>query len=376
LPRSVQYAWTFLLGIGAIVAVAKLRFLTGAAVGFALGVGALVGSWLFFSLDGAWLWAVAPLLSTGVSYAGASGVLYFTEEQEKARIRGMFQQYVASSVVDELIRHPELLALGGEERVVSVLFSDVIGFSGVSEQVTPTQLVSLLNEYLTAMTDIVLEHRGIIDKYIGDALMAEFGAPVPVEDHARLACVAAVRMQQELVRLRERWEAEGKPLLRANVGINTGTMLVGNLGSSRIMDYTVMGDNVNLASRLEGTNRTYKTDIMVSEMTWKEVEGHFIGRELDWIRVKGRDKGVGVYEVIATVEDGVPSEVLEMLRDYGAALAVYRSGRFEDALAAFRQIAEKHPKDGPTQLLLARCEEYIAHPPAPGWDGVYVMTSK
>jgi adenylate cyclase len=287
---------------------------------------------------------------------------------------------VASSVVDELIKRPELLALGGEERVLSVMFSDVADFSTISEKLTPTELVSLLNEYLTAMTDIVIRHGGIIDKYQGDCIMAEFGAPLPYEDHALRSCRAALEMIDELGKLRKKWEGEGKPQLHARVGINTGRMLVGNLGSSHFVDYTVMGDHVNLASRLEGANKPYGTKLMVSEWTWEVVKEEMYGRELDRIRVKGKDAPVKVYEVMGRREGGaggtVPPAAAELIAGFDAALELYKQARFADALAAFRALGERFPDDGPTALYAERCEEYLAEPPEAGWDGVYTMKTK
>ena len=371
-----ELAWTFLLALLVVGLAPKVRGLWGAGVAALLGAGAVYASWHLFTHQGIWFWAVPPVLSVGLAYTGSTVTLYLLEEREKARIRGMFQQYVAASVVEELLEKPELLALGGEERVLSVLFADVVGFSTVSERLTPTELVELLNEYLTAMTEIVLEHGGIIDKYQGDALMAEFGAPVPMDDHALRACLAALDMKDELVRLREKWAEEGKPLLEARSGINTGEMLVGNLGSHRIMDYTVMGDHVNLASRLEGTNKVYGTQIMISEFTWNQVKDRILCRQLDRIRVKGKEETVKIYEVVADREKGVPPETLALAERFEEALALYREGRFAEALEGFQALAGDHPDDGPTRLYVERCREYLAEPPAPDWDGVYTMTTK
>ena len=337
---------------------------------------ALSAAWYLFSREGIWLWSVAPVLSLGLSYAGSTATLYVVEEQDKARIRGMFQQYVAASVVDELIERPELLSLGGEERVLSVLFSDVEGFSTISEHITPTMLVELLNEYLTTMTELVVDHGGIIDKYLGDALMAEFGVPVPLEDHALRACRAALKMTQELARLREKWAREGKPQLEARIGINTGPMLVGNLGSRRMMDYTVMGDHVNLASRLEGANKLYGTRIMVSEFTWEQAKDGVVGRELDRIRVKGKEEPARVYEILGTREEGVPPQIQDLVQGFESALELYRSRRFGEAFRAFLNVEQRYPNDGPTRLCLNRCREYVDHPPPKNWDGVYTMTTK
>lgn len=376
LSSTFQYAWTFLLGLLTIVVTTNLRGGWGAGAAAGVAAGALFASWHLFSAEGLWLWATTPLLSVGLSYAGTTATLFLVEEREKARIRGMFQQYVSASVVDELIEQPGLLALGGEERVASVLFTDIEGFSGISEGLTPTELVELLNEYLTAMTDIVIEHGGIIDKYQGDSIMAEFGVPVPQEDHALQACRAAVRMTGALSHLREEWAREGRPPLDARVGINTGRMLVGNLGSHRIMDYTVMGDQVNLASRLEGANKLYGTRIMASEFTWEVVKEKIVARELDRIRVKGKSEPVRVYEILGMVDDGVSEQARALLERFESALELYKSGCYGRALEAFEAVADEHPDDKPTHLYVERCREFVESPPPEDWDGVYTMTTK
>jgi adenylate cyclase len=376
LPRRVQHLWTWVLGVLAVALAVRVRGLRGALVTLALAAGAVYASWWFFSTRGQWLWAFTPVCALVLSYAGSSATLYIAEEQKARQIRGMFSQYLAASVVDELIKHPELLALGGEERVVSVLFSDIADFSTISEGLTPTQLVELLNEYLTAMTDIVTAHRGIIDKFQGDQIMAEFGVPLPLEDHALRACHAALDMSRELGRLRRKWAAEGRPQLYARIGINTGQVLVGNMGSRQITNYTVIGDHVNLASRLEGANKPYGTRLMVSESTWQVVHEHLIGRELDRIAVKGKERPVGVYEVIARRSEGVEPATAALLEEFARALAYYQAARFAEALAAFQATAARHPGDGPTLLYVARCQEFLLQPPPAEWDGVYRMKTK
>ncbi|HYW14047.1 MAG TPA: adenylate/guanylate cyclase domain-containing protein, partial [Longimicrobium sp.] len=212
--------------------------------------------------------------------------------------------------------------------------------------------------------------------YVGDLLMAEFGVPVPVDDHAVRACRAALRMRDELRRRREAWRARGLPMLHARTGINTGTVLVGNLGSHRMMDYTCMGDHVNLASRLEGLNNVYGTEIIVSEFTWREVQAHFIGREIDRVRVMGRDGVVAVHELVAAREDGVDADTSALLAGFAAALALYRARRFGEAADAFRVLVERHPEDGPSAVYVERCREYAIHPPSDAWDGAHQLASK
>lgn len=374
-PRPAQYAWTVLLAAAAVLALARLRGWRGAAAVGALAVVAPAAAGLLFT-GGAWLWTVAPLLAVGLASGGAAAVQWASEARERARIRGMFQQYVPPAVVRELVRRPELLALGGEERVATVLFCDVQGFSAVAERLAPARLVALLNEYLTAMTDVVVEHGGIVDKYVGDLLMAEFGVPVPLDDHAVRACRAALGMRDELRRLRGAWGARGLPALYARTGINTGPVLVGNLGSHRMMDYTCMGDHVNLASRLEGLNQVYGTEIVVSEFTWREVEARFIGREIDRVRVMGRDGTVAVHELLATREEGVDAGTAALLEGFAAALALYRERRFGEALDAFRPLVERFPEDGPAAVYLERCRQHAAVAPPAEWDGVHQLASK
>lgn len=376
LPRTLQYAWAALLALATVLALGRLRALRGSAVAAILAAVAVAVAWVLFTREGLWLWTVAPVLSIALAWTGSTAVLVTDEAREKARIRSMFQQYVPPAVVGELIHRPELLALGGEERVATILFSDVRGFSHVAEGLAPRDLVALLNEYLTAMTDVVVAHGGIVDKYLGDALMAEFGVPVPVDDHAARACRAALRMRDALRTLREGWARRGMPELHARIGINTGQVLVGNLGSFRMMDYTCMGDHVNLASRMEGANKEYGTEILVTEFTWRAVEGHFIGREIDRVRVLGRGEPVGIYEVIAWKDEELDAATAALLAGFAEALALFRARHFAAALDAFESLAAKYPDDAPTAVWLDRCRRHAILPPPLDWDGVYQLASK
>jgi len=375
-PRTAQYAWAVVLALAVVLVAARFRALRGTIAAAVLAVAAVSLAGFLFTQQRVWLWSVAPVLSTGLAWAGSTAVLVTDEAREKARIRRMFQRYVPAMVVRELIHRPELLSLGGEERVATILFSDVEGFSRVAEGLAPTQLVALLNEYLTAMTDVVVEHGGVIDKYLGDALMAEFGVPVPLEDHALRACRAALRMRDELRRLRDDWKRRGMPQLHARIGINTGRVLVGNLGSFRMMDYTCMGDHVNLASRLEGVNKEYHTHILVSEFTWREVREHFVAREIDRVRVVGRGEAVGVYELVATREDGVDGETAALLAGFAEGLSLCRARQFAAAHEAFEALAARFPDDGPTATYLERCQNNVIAPPPLDWDGVFQLARK
>ncbi len=257
-----------------------------------------VGSYLlfdFFSIINA---LSTPLIQTALTYTMLVTYRVVNEQQEKKYIRQTFSKFVSESVVDELLKDPSKVKLGGEKKILTVMFSDIRGFTSISEKLTPEELVEHLNIYLQAMTDIVIKYFGTLDKYIGDAIMAFWGAPIEVEDHALKACMAGIEMIEVLHEMNKTWDEEGKPRLEIGIGINTGDMVVGNMGSSSRMDYTLMGDNVNLGSRLEGINKIYKTNIIISESTYKYVKDRIVARELDIIKVKGKEQPVKIYELI------------------------------------------------------------------------------
>lgn len=239
-----------------------------------------------------------PLIQAGVTFTAITTYKVLTEQKEKRFIKQTFSKFVSKSVVDELLKYPEKLKLGGDKKILTVLFSDIRGFTSISEKLTPEQLVDHLNEYLQEMTDIVIKHNGTLDKYVGDEIMAFWGAPIPQDNHALRACKAAVEMMDKLHELNKKWIEIGKPELDIGIGLNTGDMVVGNMGSSSRMDYTLMGDNVNLGARLEGTNKVYRTNIIISENTYEQVKENIIARELDLIRVKGKELPVKIYELI------------------------------------------------------------------------------
>jgi adenylate cyclase len=243
-----------------------------------------------------------------------------TEEKEKRQIKGMFAQYVNPEVVTELMLDPEKLQLGGEDRDLTVLFSDIRGFTTISENLSPQQLVHVLNSYLSDMTDLLFEYRGTLDKYMGDAVMAFWGAPVPIKNHAILAADSSLRMMEKLHELNEKMlnDPEYKVFKEKNIkldigiGLNSGIMTVGNMGSAVRKNYTIMGDAVNLGSRLEGVNKVYGTNIIVSEFTYEHIKDHFICRELDYIRVKGKYLPVKIYELMGK-KDEVTSDIIKKM---------------------------------------------------------------
>ena len=321
-----------------------------------------------------WIVAFLPMAGLTVNYAGIISYRFFFEEREKRKVRGAFHQYVPAGLIRQIMQHPELLRLGGKEEELTALFSDIRGFTALSEGLSPTSLVDILNEYLSEMTDVIFKHWGTLDKYIGDAIMAFWGAPYPQEDHAVRACRAALEMQETLIKLQGRWEAQGRPRIDIGVGINTGVMLVGNMGSKKRFNFTIMGDNVNLASRLEGTNKTFGTRLIISENTYRAVQKEMLVRELDLIRVKGKLKPVKIFELVGTVAE--TDQHRDRLGRFGRGLEAYREGLWATALETFEALARDYPQDGPCHVFIKRCHDFLLQPPEGVWDGVYVMKTK
>ncbi|TGK17160.1 adenylate/guanylate cyclase domain-containing protein [Leptospira fluminis] len=243
-------------------------------------------------------------------FVGIIGYKILTEEQNVKYIRSTFSKFVSKDVVDELLKNPDNLNLGGSKRDITIFFSDIRGFTTMSEKMGPEELVQFLNQYLSEMTEIIIEFKGTIDKYMGDAIMAFWGAPVPLEDHAYYACAASIAQMRRLAVLKEEWKSRDLPVMDIGIGLNSGPAVVGNMGSSHRMDYTCMGDTINLGSRLEGSNKEYATNIIISEYTYEKVKDRVIARELDLVKVKGKTKPVRIYELI----DLVNEEDLKLLR--------------------------------------------------------------
>jgi adenylate cyclase len=304
-------------------------------------------------------------------------MLYRTvfEQRQQRALRGALSQYLSPDVMQEVAANPESVRLGGEKREMTVLFSDLRGFTSYSETIDPQELVQILNQYLTEMTDVIFEHRGTVDKYMGDAIMAFWGAPRPQSDHARRACDTAVEMMRALEVLNRQWQAEGKEKLNIGIGINTGPMTVGNMGSQKRLDYTVMGDSVNLGSRLEGLNKEYGTSIIISDSTLAQIGDGYVTRYLDLVIVKGRSAPVAVYQLIGR-EGEVSAEQRQALAVYEEGSRLYTSRDWLGAAAKFQEVIRLDPNDAPAALYLERCEALMTDPPPEEWDGVYVMTHK
>jgi adenylate cyclase len=318
---------------------------------------------------------VYPPLALLLTYTAVVFYRVIFEQGQARALRGVLGQYLSPSVVAHVTRDPDSLKLGGDQREMTVMFSDLRGFTTFSESLDPETLVHLLNEYLTVMSDVIFKYEGTIDKYMGDAIMAFWGAPQDQPDHGVLACRAALEMVAALEKLNARWAEQGRPPLAMGIGINTGIMKVGNMGSNSRFDYTVLGDAVNLASRLEGLNKEYGTTLIVSKSTLEETGGLFHARFLDLVAVKGKKEPVEVFEILdAERLPGIHSG--PALRAYDEGIRLYRQRDWLGAAAKLQEALRLAPDDGPSAVYLQRCEELMDDPPPVDWDGVYVMTRK
>jgi adenylate cyclase len=318
---------------------------------------------------------VAPL--SGFLLAGVSSVVlsHYMVGRERRFLRRAFEFYLHPEIVKELVRRPEMLKLGGVRREITVFFSDLAGFTSFSEHLDPETLVAVLNRYLSEMSDIIMEEGGTLDKYVGDAIMAFWGAPLEHPDHALRACKAAVLCQKKLDEMRPVFQSMGVAELQARIGINTGPAVVGNMGSEARFNYTAMGDTVNLASRLEGVNKMYGTRILISDATFLPAGGGIEARELDNLRVKGKKLPVKVYELLG-MKGEIPDSKRRVLEAYGKALDCYWKRKFEESAAVLNQILGSEPADTPSRVMLERCLKNIAYPPPDDWDGAFTLDTK
>jgi adenylate cyclase len=330
-------------------------------------------------LRGWWLNFTVPAMTLLGNVLLVSLYRVLIEEKEKRKVRTAFGQYLSPEVIRRLLVNPQLV--DPKKTNVTVMFSDIRGFTSISEKLDAQELALFLNQYLSDMTRIVFRYQGTLDKYIGDAVMAFWGAPFEEEGHAIRACNAALDMMERVRELQKEWEAQGKPRLEIGIGLNTGIASVGNMGSSLRYGYTALGDSVNLSSRLEGLNKDYGTHIIVNETTYRAVKGDgFVFRELDLMRVKGKSQPVTIYQLLGRPADFAANGSSETLRSqleiFGRARELYRNRQWKSAQNAFRDFLEKWPMDGPSRIYVERCREYIAVEPPADWDGVFVMTHK
>lgn len=374
LHQGLRLAWALAWNLAAAFLISRSAPWVG--LGILLGLTALQAGLALSVLVGSALWIpwVNSALAAGVGYGASVVVRWRRTEREKAFIRDAFQHYVHPAVVEEILDEPEKLRLGGKSVEATILFSDLQGFTRISEGLAPEDLIALLNRYLSAMTEVILAHRGMLSQTMGDGILAVWGVPVADADHALDACRAALAMQQRLAALNENLDADRRLTLRMRIGIQTGRIVAGNVGSPEHLQYTVLGDTVNLASRLEGVNKLFGTGVIVGEDTARHVNHALVLRELDLIRVVGRGEPVRIYECAGAQEDGRPVE--PGLAVFDAGLQAYRRRDWLVALEHIERAASLIPGDGPSQAYLARIRRFLVDPPPEEWDGVYAAQTK
>ena len=357
----------------------------GAAVGGLVLVYAVTTFWVFTNYN-IWLDLFAPIATVGLGYLGITVYNYIQEEKNKQFLKSSFGTYISPELIDEMYDSGQEPELGGEEGYHTAFFTDIQSFSAFSEKLSAPDLVELLNDYLTEMTDILLNNKGTLDKYIGDAIVAFYGAPAPVDEHEYWACLTAVKMQDRLAELREKWQSEGDRWpeivhnMQNRIGINTGKLVTGNMGSTMRMNYTMMGDTVNLAARLEASAKQYGVYIQVAEETYKACKDKFIWRDLDYVIVMGKSEPAQVFELISE-KGNMPKGYDKLLPAYDEALKLYRNQEWEKAIDAFKasnELEDMFPgrKTNPSQVYIPRCEHYKENSPGDDWDGSWALTKK
>jgi adenylate cyclase len=332
----------------------------------------------FFVLFKTYIGFAMPLAATGLTFVALMVSKFLTASQEKAFLHNAFSRYLAPEVITDIINNPDKLNLGGEKREMTAMFTDIQGFSTISEQLDPPQLVKLLNRYLTAMSNIIMENLGTIDKYEGDAIIAFFGAPVFRADHPVLCCRSALAMKAAERELNKVVVEEGlSPVpLFTRIGINTGDMVVGNMGAENKMDYTIMGNAVNLAARLEGVNKQYHTGgILISGYTKEKIGEDFLLRRLDRVRVVGINTPLRLYELLGLMET-INDDEITAASQWEQAIDQYEQKQYKVAAKLFHSLMERNANDKVAELYTRRCMEYAANPPPDTWDAVNNLTQK
>jgi adenylate cyclase len=323
-------------------------------------------------------------ISSMIDATGAGrvrGVLVVMDDiSDEKRLKTTMYRYMTQELAEQLLQHSDLIRLGGDRKHVTVLFSDIRSYTTLTENMEPEDVVKMLNEYFEAMVEAVFNHKGTLDKYIGDAIMAVFGSPLAIEDHAWCAVQSAVEMRHRLEDFNALRRAAGLPEFQIGMGINSDEVLTGNIGSSKRMEFTAIGDGINLGSRLEGVSKVYGCDIIISEETYRLCDGRLVCRELDTIRVKGKSAPVGIYELVEVAEGPFARPVsetkCEQIEHYRAGRALYAQREFTKAQRAFERALELTPGDKASELHIERCKQFIAEAPPTSWSGVWVLKEK
>jgi adenylate cyclase len=315
-----------------------------------------------------------PIITIIAVYIPLVIMLYLTEEKSRKWVTTVFGKYVSPVVIESLLKDPDKLNLGGEKRNITIFFSDIRKFTSISEKLSPEELVNLLNEYLSEMTSIIMKDQGLVDKYMGDAIMAFWGAPLEQSNHPELACSSSLEMIEKLKEIQIRWKENDLPTFDIGIGLNSGDAIVGNMGSFKRFDYTVIGDNVNIASRIEGLNKIYGTNIIISENTYKIIKDKFDTRKLDAVKVKGKKRPILIYELLS--KKGKLSETqYKFIKHFEDGLNHYLNRDWKPAVKEFKAALEIK-KDKASNLFIARCQDFIKNPPDKDWDGVCTMDTK
>ncbi len=369
MPRAAQLALSFFLILTFSFLAARLSPFSGLVL-LSVSLAVLASaSFSLFLAKNFWMPPVFAMFGISMAY-GAHAVSHLTTEvKEKRWLKRAFGRYVSPAVVEIIADHPELLELGGEEVDATILFADLADFTPLTEKMPPKDVIHLLGEYFTVMTNIILINKGTLDKYIGDAIMCFWGAPVPHPDHAARACRAALDMQKAMQRLRESWRARNISPLGLRIGLHSGRVVAGNAGSRERFNYTVIGDAVNLAHRLENLNKYYGSKILLSGATHRLIRGTFLLRELDHILVKGRTQPVALYELLAYP----PSEGPAWLVIFAEGLAAYRRRDWTLAKDKFRGVLRLNPDDAPARLYLERAGHFLKEPPPADWQAIHIL---
>jgi len=349
-------------------------YIASAFIGLIYIIYFLLSILLIFDNYGIIMNILFPLFTMIFVYIALVGIYYRTEEKSRKWITSVFGKYVSPVVIARLIDNPEMINLGGEKRNITIFFSDIRGFTAISEKLTPEELVHLLNEYLTEMTTIITKNQGLVDKYMGDAIMAFWGAPMDHPIHAEIACSSSLEMIEKLRELQVKWKKEGIPSFDIGIGLNTGEAIIGNMGSKNRFDFTAMGDNVNIASRMESLNKMYGTNIIITEHTYKIVKDKFETRKLDAVRVKGKKKPILIYELLS-IKGNLDKKQLDFVQKCEEGLDLYFMKKWKPATKLF-QDALKIKDDAVCHLFINRCNEFVKNPPPNDWDGIWEMQSK
>lgn len=373
-PQGAEFAYVLGAGLAATLAVTYGGSAASAAA--LAGVAALAAGLAAFLLEAAaFLLPVAgPLSAAAFAFAGTTAYKELVAQRSRRKLQRELERNTSAELVAILLEHPELLARP-RKMEGTFFFSDIRSFTSISERMAPEVLVPFVNRYLDRMTRALKGRKAYVDKYLGDGIMATFGIPVPSAEHAAEACRAALECQALLGPLNEELAREGLPRIASRIGIHSGEAIAGYVGAADRSDYTVLGDAVNLAARLEGVNKEYGTSILISEATRDRVRGRFRTRELGRVRVVGKREAVGIFELLAAEGEPLPFDGA-VLAEYEAALALFRERRWADALAGFERVLARRPGDGPSAWHAERARAFLAAPPPPGWDGVVDLTSK